>query len=553
MGEAARDTMTTLTQHLDQQLLEQKVEWQNLGEAKPAIRKLGYNKSSWARNLSLREGGSTNSSDSSAALNTSQAAASVTGEGNFDTPGFVVPEPDSANKKPEFFATQPAAHYNERYYKPVWYAPNKFEAYGDEEIQAVVECLRDGWLAPGPRTIQFEINVSAYFGKQFGLFVNSGSSANVLSLKCCNLQPGDEVITPACTFSTTVAPLVQLGYEAVFCDVETIRFVPSVAMCMEKVTDKTRAMFLPNLAGSKPDWTALREAITAIGRHEGPDRIWLIEDSCDTMTHTIDSDVSVISFYASHVITAGGTGGMVMFNEQWQRDEGLGYRDWGRMGTNSEDPSERFGHQVDGIDYDFKFLYGKIGYNFKCSEMNAAFGLVQLKKLPQFMVLRRENVDRFMENLKDTAYILPDDTPVFDPTPSWLAFPISVPPEWNRKEVLCWIEANGIQTRVFFAGNICRHPAYSMYADVKDNFPNSDTIMRDTFMLGAHHGLTTDDIDYMCAILKEYFPGIMDLPESERPNKKFPRPASASEIPTCRVVMDADGHPMIKHAMKTHR
>ena len=271
------------------------------------------------------------------------------------------------------------------------------------------------------------------------------------------------------------------------------------------------------------------------------------------MTHTVDSDVAVISFYASHVITAGGTGGMAMFNEDWQREEGLGYRDWGRMGTNTEDPSERFGHQVDGIDYDFKFLYGKIGYNFKSSEMNAAFGLVQLAKLPEFMKIRRENVDRFMENLKGTEYILPDDNPSFDPTPSWLAFPITVPSGWKRKEVLCWIEANGIQTRVFFAGNVCRHPAYSMYAGVKENFPNSDVIMRDTFMLGAHHGLTTDDVDYMCAILKEYYPGIMDKPESERPNHKFPKPANARTIPECQVVMDADGHPMRANVLKKQR
>merc|ERR1712070_166410 len=475
------------------------------------------------------------------------------GNPNFDNPGFVAPQGTHTVKKAEYFATKPAAHYNERYYKPVWYAPNKFEAFGNEEIQAVVECLQDGWLAPGPRTIRFEEEVSKYFGKKSGIFVNCGSSANVLSLKICNLKPGDEVITPACTFSTTVAPLVQLGLEAVFCDVEVTRFVPSVAMCMEKVTDKTRAMFLPNLAGSKPDWAALKAAIKAIGRHEGPNRIWLIEDSCDTMTHTVESDVSVISFYASHVITAGGTGGMCMFNEDWQREEGLGYRDWGRMGTNTEDPSERFGHEVDGIDYDFKFLYGKIGYNFKCSEMNAAFGLVQLRKLPEFMKIRRENVDRFMENLKDTEFILPDDNPSFDPSTNWLAWPMLVPPHWERKEVLCWIEANGIQTRVFFAGNVCRHPAYSMYAAVKDNFPNSDVIMRDTFMLGAHHGLTTDDVDYMCAILKEYYPGIMDKPESERPNHKFPRPENARAIPECQVVMDADGHPMRAETLKKQR
>jgi CDP-6-deoxy-D-xylo-4-hexulose-3-dehydrase len=458
-------------------------------------------------------------------------------------PGNLSAAPAEVEKeeKKEFFATQPAAHYNSRYYKPLWYAPNKFEAYGEEEIQAVIKCLRDGWLAPGPRTLQFEREVAASFGKKDGIFVNSGSSANVLSLKLCSLKAGDEVITPACTFSTTVAPLVQLGLEAVFCDVETIRFVPSIEQCMEKVTAKTRCMFLPNLAGSKPDWAGLRAAITAIGRHEGPDRIWLVEDSCDTMTCTPESDVSVISFYASHVITAGGTGGMAMFNEPHMRDLGLQYRDWGRMGTNSEDPSERFGHQVDGIDYDFKFLYGVIGYNFKGCEMNASFGLIQMQKLSEFLKIRRENVSRFMQNMKDTPFILPDDSPDFDPEPNWLAFPMLVPPEWKRKELLHWIEANGIQTRVFFAGNVCRHPAYKMYADVKDQFPNSDIIMRDCFMLGAHHGLTTDDVDYMCSILKEYYPGIMDKPVEERPNTKFERPKNAREHPECQVVIGDDG------------
>merc|ERR1712070_118456 len=437
------------------------------------------------------------------------------------------------------FATQPAAHYNHRYHKPIWYAPNKFEAYGEEEIQGVLECLRDGWLAPGKRTLAFESMVSKYFGKEEGIFCNSGSSGNVLALKIAGLEEGDEVITPACTFSTTVAPLVQLRLTSVFCDVETIRFVPSVEQCMEKVTDKTRAMFLPNLAGSKPDWTALKAAITAIGRHEGPSKIWLIEDSCDTMTCTPDSDIAVVSFYASHVITAGGCGGMVMFNDLKLREEGLCYRDWGRMGTNTEDPSERFGHSVDGIDYDYKFLYGKIGYNFKASEMNAAFGTVQMKKLPVFTQLRRANVDRFIANMKDTEYILPDDSPSFDPSTNWLAWPMLVPPHWERKEGLNWIESNGIQTRVFFAGNICRHPAYSMYADVKEQFPNSDTIMRDCFMLGAHHGLVPDDIDYVCAILKEYYPGIMSKPAEERPCKRWEHTVNSST--QCAVTLDSDG------------
>jgi CDP-6-deoxy-D-xylo-4-hexulose-3-dehydrase len=186
-----------------------------------------------------------------------------------------------------------------QYHKSIWYAPNKFEAYNDEEIEAVIACLKDGWLAPGPRTSQFENVVSDFFGKKYGIFCNSGSSANILALHMAGLQPGDEVITPACTFSTVVAPLCQLQLVPVFCDVEVRTFVPTVEQIVVKITGKTKALFIPNLAGSKPDWETLRSRCEQIGRSD----IYLIEDSCDTMTHTVHSDISVISFYASHVMS----------------------------------------------------------------------------------------------------------------------------------------------------------------------------------------------------------------------------------------------------------
>ena len=386
----------------------------------------------------------------------------------------------------------------QQYHKTIWYAPNKFEAYGDEEIEAVIACLKDGWLAPGPRTGQFENVVSEYFGKKFGIFCNSGSSANTLALHMAGLQAGDEVITPACTFSTTVAPLCQMQLTPVFCDVEVRTFVPSVDQIMEKVTSKTKAIFVPNLAGSKPDWGVLRSRCEEIGRRD----ICLIEDSCDTMTHTVDSDIAVISFYASHVITAGGGGGMVMCNCEKQRDVGLSYRDWGRIGNNAEDPSERFGFDVDGISYDFKFLYGVKGYNFKATEMQAAFGLIQMEKLPLFTQKRRALVERYKSNLADTQYILPIDDNSFN----WLAMPLLVPSHWDRERLLNYIESQGIQTRVFFAGNVTRHPAYREFFISDDAFPNSDVIMKDCFMLGAHHGLELPDIDYVCSVLKQYDP-----------------------------------------------
>jgi CDP-6-deoxy-D-xylo-4-hexulose-3-dehydrase len=342
--------------------------------------------------------------------------------------------------------------------KKIWYAPNKFESYGDEEIKAVEACLRKGWLAPGPITEQFECEVAAIFGKKFGVMVNSGSSANVLALLIAGLKAGDEVVTPACTFSTTVAPLVQLGLVPIFCDVEIGSYVPSVAQIIEKVTPHTKAFFIPNLIGSKPDWQALKDELFMLGRRD----IVLIEDSCDTITTTTITDISVTSFYSSHIITAGGGGGMVMCNEKSQRDLALQYRDWGRMGTNTESFSERFGHSVDGIEYDFKFLYPLLGYNFKSTEMNAAFGLEQLKKLPLFLEKRRKNVDRFVQQLKELeAYglVLPKNHDKVD----WLALPLMLP---NRKALLQKLEDSDIQTRVCFAGNITRHPAYRQYYEV---------------------------------------------------------------------------------------
>ena len=231
----------------------------------------------------------------------------------------------------------------------VWYAPNKFEAYGEEEIQAVNDCLREGWLAGwGPRTVEFENKIAERFGKKYGLFVNSGSSAILLALHALEIGPGDDVVTPACGFSTTVAPIAQVGARPVFCDVDVGRYVPSVDQIRAVVTPATKALLIPNLIGNTPDWEGLRTAFP---------NLVLIEDSADTITRTECTDVSTTSFYASHVITAGGTGGMVMFNDDRLLKRATMFRDWGRIGDNVEDPSERFNHCVDGIPYDWKFLY----------------------------------------------------------------------------------------------------------------------------------------------------------------------------------------------------
>lgn len=377
--------------------------------------------------------------------------------------------------------------------KKIWYAPNQFESYGEEEIQAVVECLRSGWLAGfGPKSIEFEEKIAKHFGKKYGVFVNSGSSACLLALACLKFPKGTKIITPACTFSTTLAPIIQLGLVPVFVDVDLNTYVVNVEEVLAAVTDDVKALMIPNLIGNKPDWKAIKEGLVAMGRED----IIIIEDSADTVTNTPETDISTTSFYASHVITAGGAGGMVMVNDIKLRDIILQFRDWGRMGDNSEIMADRFNHVVDGIPYDHKFLYDVLGYNFKSSEMNAAFGLVQLERFKQFEGIRRANIERYLENLKDVEeIILPNDSI----KPNWLAIPLQTE---KRYELLNFLEDNNVQTRVTFAGNVTRHPVYREYLQ---EFKYSDTIMKNGFLLGAHHGMTVEDVDYVCDKIKEFF------------------------------------------------
>lgn len=377
--------------------------------------------------------------------------------------------------------------------KKIWYAPNKFESYGEEEIKAVEQCLRDGWLAGfGPKSKQFEESIAKEFGKKYGVFVNSGSSACLLALACLDLEKGAKVITPALTFSTTLAPIVQLGLSPVFIDSNPTSYVPEVQDIIDAVTDDVKAIMVPNLIGNKPDWKTLKSELLKINRSD----IIIIEDSADTVTYTEDSDISTTSFYASHVITAAGTGGMVMFNDNKYVKKCLMFRDWGRIGDNSEIMSERFAHDIDGIPYDYKFLYGVLGYNMKCSEISAAFGLVQLERFQTFKNKRRENIERYLNNLKEVdELILPDDSI----KPNWLAIPLQT----NRRlDLLNYLEEHNIQTRVTFAGNVTRHPIYRQYLQ---DFPNADLVMKKGFLLGAHHGMTIEDVDYVCETIKDFF------------------------------------------------
>tara|TARA_B100001093_G_C26808365_1_gene1006489 strand:- start:711 stop:1853 length:1143 start_codon:yes stop_codon:yes gene_type:complete len=377
--------------------------------------------------------------------------------------------------------------------KKVWYAPYKFESYGEEEIKAVEEALRSGWLGgQGPKSVEFEEAIAKRFGKKYGVFVNSGSSACLLAIAALDLPKGCKVITPACTFATTLAPIIQLGFKPVFVDVGLTDYVADLNQVVEAITPDVKAIMLPNLIGNKPEWRKLKQEIKLLGRED----IYLIEDSADTITETLETDVATTSFYASHVITAGGVGGMVMYNDPAHVTKCLQYRDWGRLGNDSEIIDDRFNHSVDGIPYDHKFLYSVLGYHMKACEMNAAFGLVQLNRFKKFSEIRRENFERYLDNLKDVEeLILPDDSI----KPNWLAIPLQTE---KRFELLSFLENNNIQTRVTFAGNVTRHPVYREYLQ---DFENSDTIMKNGFLLGAHHGMDIEDVDYVCSKVKEFF------------------------------------------------
>ena len=352
--------------------------------------------------------------------------------------------------------------------------------YDEEEINAVVESLKNTFLSVGELSTEFENKVAELFNKKYGVFVNSGSSANLLVTQ---LIPKGEVITPALTFATTLTPLLQCGLTPVFIDSGIDTFLPTIEDIKSKITDKTTAIMIPNLLGNKMDSKALRELCDEKG-------LIYVEDSCDTITNSNGHFVTT-SFYGSHIITAMGGGGMVMSDDKEAIDRIRTMRDWGRGVDVSEDIKERYKYEIDGIPYDGKFWYTEQGFNMRPCEAQAAFGLEQLKRLPTFAQTRVNNFKALYNFFSEFPYF---NLPVSQFNPNWLAFPLTIKDApFTRFEMVEYFESKGIQTRPIFSGNICRHPAFKQ----EGHFPNADYVMIHGLLLGIHQGMGYDEIEYI--------------------------------------------------------
>ena len=375
--------------------------------------------------------------------------------------------------------------------------------HGEEEIAAVVHVLRTS-TQMGTHVRQFEERVSSLFSKRFGIMVNSGSSANYLAVELLGLPAGAEVITPALTFSTTVAPLARAGLIPSFVDVEEATFNVDVEKIEAAIGPNTRALMIPSLIGNLPDWKRIAE----IARNRN---LLVVEDSADTLGATIDgtstgawSHISTTSFYGSHVINCAGNGGMLCVNDEAWNEEARLKRSWGRSSSlfvDSEDIEARFSVDVGGIPYDAKFVFTKLGYNLEPSEMGAAFGLVQLSRLPGNIAARQHNFAAQLAFFSafEEWFILPRQLP--SSSTGWLAFPLIVRDDapFKRRDLQTWLEKADIQTRTVFTGNILRQPGFANIArkESPGGYPNADRVMRGGMLIACHHGLSDEQLAYV--------------------------------------------------------
>jgi CDP-6-deoxy-D-xylo-4-hexulose-3-dehydrase len=383
--------------------------------------------------------------------------------------------------------------------------------YGQKEIDAVVKCLNES-TQMSKYAGAFEKKIATLFDKKYGVFVNSGSSALYIGMEAEGFPKGSEVITPALTFSTTVGCIVKSGLIPAFVDVGYNDYCIDVEKIEAMITDKTVAILAPNLLGNLCQWDKIADIAK---RHN----LRVIEDSADTLGATLHgrpsgawTDWSITSFYGSHIINCAGNGGMLCLNDDEHLKQSKLLRSWGRSSSIFDEKSEsienRFNVDLDGIEYDAKFIFERIGYNLEGSEIGAAFGLTQLEDLENNIQTREKNFARqtaFFKNFEE-FFVLPGQTEGAR-TP-WLAYPVVIKQSapFKRRDFQIYLEQRNIQTRTIFTGNITRQPGYKNLEmrKSKEGFSNADRIMQGGVLLACHHGLNQAMFDHMHSVIADF-------------------------------------------------
>lgn len=404
--------------------------------------------------------------------------------------------------------------------------PYASRVYDRTEMTNLVDSALEFWLTSGRYTDEFEENFARYLGIRFCSLVNSGSSANLLAFMALTspllgdrqVKPGDEIITVAAGFPTTVAPVIQYGAVPVFVDVTIPQYNIDVTKLEEAVSDRSKAVMIAHTLGNPFDLKAVKSFCDAHG-------LWLIEDNCDALgsTYTIDGDtkltgtigdIGTSSFYPPHHMTMG-EGGAVYTDNPLLHKIVRSFRDWGRDCVCPSGCDNLCGHRFDKqygelpLGYDHKYVYSHFGYNMKATDMQAAVGCAQLEKFPSFVARRKENFARLKAGLTDVQekFILPEACENSDP--SWFGFLITCREGVDRNAVVQYAEKKGVQTRMLFSGNLIKHPCFDqMRAEgrgyrVPQELTVTDRIMTDTFWIGVYPGMTNEMIDYMINVLKE--------------------------------------------------
>ncbi len=392
--------------------------------------------------------------------------------------------------------------------KKIFYAEAN---YSNDEIKAVNKVLRNQkhTLVNGINTKKLENKVKEIFRMKYALMTNSGSSANLLGLASLNFRKGSEIITPALTFSTTVAPIVQCNLIPHFVDIDLETLQIDTKLIEKAINKKTVAIMVPNLIGNIADWKNLR---SIANKH----KLKLIEDSADTIGYEyklkkyLNADICTTSFYASHIVTGAGIGGMVCFNNKTDYKQALSLRSWGRRSSlfnESEYYKNRFNVQISGISYDNKYIFDDLGFNFLSSEVSAAFALTQIKKLKKNIKKRQKNFNRLEKMLSEFK-----DIKTFKNTKgyqsAWLAFPMMLNNKYSlsRTKLQKKLEKSNIQTRTIFTGNITKQPVSKKFRWTKSgSLKNSNKIMTSGILIGCHELINNNDIDYLREKLIEFF------------------------------------------------